>query len=89
MANNQLNQNENILVLVDQQNIVHIDPNTVVSSSGDLQPRFVDHENLVMYANLEADLVPRSVLYSESQTNTLTSVAQGKFNLLRNSDPKK
>jgi len=88
MANNQLNQNENILVLVDQQNIVHIDPNTVVSSSGDLQPRFVDHENLVMYVNLEADLVPRSVLYSESQTNTLTSIAQGKFNLLRNSDPK-
>jgi hypothetical protein len=84
MANNNLNQNENILVLVDQQNIVHIDPNTVVSSSGDLQPRFIDHENLVMYVNLEADLVPRSVLYSESQTNTLTSIAEGTFNLLRN-----
>ena len=87
MANNQLNQNENILVLVDQQNVVHIDPNTVVSASGDLQPRLVDHENLVMYVNLEADLVPRSVLYSESQENTLTSVAQGTFNLLKNQKP--
>ncbi len=88
MANNKLNQNENILVLLDQQNIVHIDPNTVVSSSGDLEPRFIDHENLVMYVNLEADLVPRSVLYSESQTNTLTSIAEGSFNLLRNQDSK-
>ena len=87
MANNQLNQNENILVLVDQQNIIHIDPNTVVSSSGELLPRFVDHENLVMYVNLEADLVPRTTLYSETETNnTFTSIARGKFNLLRNQD---
>ena len=84
MANNKLNQNENILVLVDQQNIVHIDPNTVVSPDGILEPRLVDHENLVMYVNLEADLVPRTVLYSESDRNTITSVASGSFNLLRN-----
>ena len=84
MGNNNINQNENILVVVDQQNIVHIDPNTVLSQSGELQPRLVDHENLVMYVNLEAELIPRSIFYSESQKTTLTSLASGNFNVMRN-----
>lgn len=85
MGNNNINQNENILVVVDQQNIVHIDPNTVVSPSGELQSRLVNHENLVMYVNLEADLVPRSTFYSEDgQKNTLTSISAGSFNMMRN-----
>lgn len=85
MGNNNINQNENILVVVDQQNIVHIDPNTVVSPSGQLETRLVDHENLVMYVNLEADLVPRSTFYSEDgEKNTLTSISAGSFNMMRN-----
>ena len=88
MGNNKLNQNENILVVVDQQNVVHVDPNTVLDQNGQLQSRLVDHENLVMYVNLEADLVPRSVLYSESEKSTLTSLASGTFNMMRNQGDK-
>jgi hypothetical protein len=88
MANDKINQNENILVRVDQQNIIHIDPNSVVDSNGQIQPRLVDAENLVMYLNLEADLVPRTTFYANNQENPLTSVAQGTFNLLRNQGDK-
>lgn len=88
MGNSNLNQNENILVVIDQQNVVHIDPNTVVDQNNQLQSRLVDHENLVMYVNLEADLVPRSVLYSDSEKSTLTSLASGKFNMMRNQGDK-
>lgn len=88
MANDKINQNENILVRVDQQNIIHIDPNSVVDSNGQIQPRLVDHENLVMYLNLEADLVPRTTFYANNQENPLTSIAQGTFNLLRNQGDK-
>ena len=88
MGNNKLNQNENILVVVDQQNIVHIDPNTVIDQDGQLQSRLVDHENLVMYVNLEADLVPRSVFYSDSEKSTLTTLASGRFNMMRNQGDK-
>lgn len=88
MANDRINQNENILVRVDQQNIIHVDPNSVVDSNGQIQTRLVDHENLVMYLNLEADLVPRTTFYADNQENPLTSVAQGTFNLLRNQGDK-
>jgi hypothetical protein len=88
MANDKINQNENILVRVDQQNIIHIDPNSVVDSDGQIQARLVNHENLVMYLNLEADLVPRTTFYANNQENPLTSIAQGTFNLLRNQGDK-
>jgi hypothetical protein len=88
MANDKINQTENILVRVDQQNIIHIDPNSVVDSNGQIQARLVDHENLVMYLNLEADLVPRTTFYADNQENPLLSIAQGTFNLLRNQGDK-
>ena len=88
MANDKINQSENILVTVDQQNIIHIDPNSVVDSNGQVQSRLVDHENLVMYVNLEADLIPRTTLYADNRQNPLYSVAQGNFNLLRNQGDK-
>jgi hypothetical protein len=88
MANNNINQNENILVTVDQQNIIHIDPNSVVDSNGQIQSRLVNHENLVMYVNLEADLIPRTTLFTNNEQNSLFSVAQGTFNLLRNQGDK-
>ena len=88
MANDKINQNENILVRVDQQNIIHIDPNSVIDSDGQIQARLVNHENLVMYLNLEADLVPRTTFYANNQENPLTSIAQGTFNLLRNQGDK-
>lgn len=81
MGNNDLSNNEKILVKVDQNNLVYIDPNSVVQN-GEVQPRNVKQENLVMYVNLEADLVPRSTLISDDTKTTLTSIAKGQLNFL-------
>ena len=54
-----------ILVENSYQNIVVVDPNkTVRSSNGQtvIEERLVDHENLIMYANLEVALLPRTKL---------------------------
>jgi hypothetical protein len=37
-----------------------------------------------MYANLEADIIPRTTFYSTGDQNTLTSIAKGTFNFLGN-----
>jgi hypothetical protein len=42
----------------DNSNIVLIDPNSVRDSSGVKKDRVIKQENLVMYANLEANAVP-------------------------------
>jgi len=82
MANNKINENENILIKVDQNNLIYVDPNSVVIN-GNVQERTIKQENLVMYVNLEADLVPRSVLTSVGNVNTLTKVAEGTVNMLK------
>jgi hypothetical protein len=84
-SNNDYSNSENILVKVDQNNLIYIDPNSVVDSSGEVQPRGHKQENLVMYLNLEADLIPRTTLISDDNVgNTLTQVASGNLNFLRN-----
>ena len=78
MANSKLNDGENILVKVDVNNLVFVDPNSV--QNGDkVEPRGFKQENLVMFVNLEADLVPRSILTSsgDNKTGTLSSIAKG------------
>ena len=72
-----------ILVKVDHNNLIYIDPNTVVSN-GVIQQRQVEPENLVMYVNLEADLIPRTVLISGNESNQLISIAKGTLNFLQN-----
>lgn len=52
----------NILVEFDYNNIIVVDPNRTIDPFGKIQERLVDHENLVMYANLEAELLPRTKL---------------------------
>ena len=84
MANNNINGSENIHVKVDQNNLIYIDPNTVVAADGTLSPRGVKHEELTMYVNLEADLVPRSLLVSDNDRDTLKFVAGGKLSFLNN-----
>ena len=83
MANNKLNSGEDILVKVDQNNLIYIDPNSVVNN-GFVEERGVKPENLVMYVNLEADLIPRTTLVTGNEASTLTSIAKGTFNLMRN-----
>jgi hypothetical protein len=51
------NLENQILVEADYDNIIIIDPNKVVDSNGKIRDRFVQQENLVMYANLETCLL--------------------------------
>ena len=85
MANSNLNSNEEILVKVDQNNIIFIDPNTVVNG-GAIEPRNLKQEDLVIYVNLEADLVPRTrlILATENSSNSnVISIAHGTMNFLK------
>jgi hypothetical protein len=52
-------------------NIVIIDPNSVVDSSGKKSDRVIKQENLVMYANLEANTVPRTILAEGKGVNNV------------------
>jgi len=84
MAKNDITNNENILVKVDQNNLVFIDPNSVLED-GVVKPRGTNQENFVYYVNLEADLVPRTKLNMENAGGgELTSIARGTLNLLQN-----
>jgi len=51
-----------IFIEVSENNIFLIDPNRVLTSDGNIKERNVKHENLIMYANLEAKIYPRTKL---------------------------
>lgn len=53
-------KSNNVLVEYDYQNIILIDPNKLISDDGKAEERLVDHEDLVMYANLTCKLIPRT-----------------------------
>lgn len=72
-----------ILVKVDHNNLIYVDPNSVISE-GIIKQREVQPENLVMYVNLEADLVPRTTLITADNSNTLVSIAKGTLNMMHN-----
>ena len=55
-----VDKSENILVEFDYNNITIIDPNKVVDSDKKVKERYVRQEDLVMYANLECNLLPRT-----------------------------
>jgi hypothetical protein len=55
-------KSENILTEFDFNNITIIDPNKVVDDQGNIKERYVNQEDLVMYANLEAKMLPRTKL---------------------------
>lgn len=82
MANNNINEHEDILIKVDQNNLIYVDPNSVVVD-GEIQPRGVKQENLVTYVNLEADLVPRTTLISDDGKSSMTSIASGTLNFMK------
>jgi hypothetical protein len=85
MAGNVQGDNSgNILVEFDYNNIIVVDPNKTIDAFGNISERLVDHEKLVMFANLEAEVVPRTKLSvggSPDDRNRTISVA--KMNFLR------
>ena len=86
MVKNNVTNTEDIQVKVDQNNLIYIEPNSTVDADGNVNPRNIQAEKLIMYVNLEADIVPRSILVSDNETNTLTSIASGTLNFLKNGD---
>jgi len=75
----------NILVEYDYNNIVIVDPNKTVDSQGKISERLVDHENLVMYANLEAQVLPRTklALGTQPSENISTTMTVAGINFLK------
>jgi hypothetical protein len=57
-----VDKSENILVEFDYNNITIVDPNKVIDSQGNVKDRNVKQEDLVMYANLECKVLPRTKL---------------------------
>ena len=71
-------------------NLIVVDPNKIVGSDGNPQDRLVNTEDLVMYANLEAKIFPRSKVVSGGKAGDKISVGifDGELNFLKpiNSD---
>ena len=81
----------NIYVEADYNNIILVDPNktTRVGPGGKavIEDRVVDHENLVMYANLEASVLPRTKLaIGGSPQDSLRTISIASLNFLRPND---
>ena len=74
---------ENILVELDYDNISLIDPNKVVDQQGNVSDRLVKQENLVFYANLECNVLPRTKLAVGTALNDSSrTISVGKINFL-------
>lgn len=70
---------ENIFVEFDYNNISIVDPNKIIDENGIVRERHIRQENLVMYANLECKLIPRTKLilgtsYTDAQQISLASI---------------
>jgi hypothetical protein len=78
-----VDNNENILVEFDYQNISVIDPNKVIDEDGNAKERVINQENLVFYANLECNVLPRTKLaLGVPLTDTIRTISVGKINFL-------
>lgn len=77
----------NVHVLFDYQNIVLVDPNKIQDGNGSISERLVEHENMVMYANLEAKIVPRTKLIVGSNgQDSFRTISIAKINFLKPND---
>ena len=77
-----VNNGENILVEFDYQNITVIDPNKIIDNDGKVSERLINHEDLVIYANLECNVVPRTKLaVGVPLDESLKTISVGKINL--------
>jgi hypothetical protein len=85
MAGNiQADTSGNILVEFDYDSIIVVDPNKTIDDFGNIKDRLVDHENLVMYANLEADVLPRTKLaVGGSPEDRIRTISVAKINFLK------
>ena len=74
---------ENILVEFDYDNITLIDPNKLVDEQGNVKDRLVKQEDLVYYANLECNVLPRTKLaVGTAMNDSQRTISVGKINFL-------
>lgn len=79
----------NIYVEFDYNNIILVDPNKTIDSFGNVNNRLIDHENMVMYVNLEADILPRTKLaVGGTSTDRIKTISVAKMNFLKPNDGK-
>ena len=79
-----VDNSESILVDYDYNNIIVVDPNKVVDTNGDVKERYVKQENLVIYANLECNVLPRTKLaVGSSNTTDIKTVSIASINFLK------
>ena len=90
MAGNTPGDNSgNVLVEFDYNNIIVVDPNKTIDAFGNIKERLVDHEKLVMFANLEAEVVPRTKLsIGGSPEDRIRTISVAKINFLSLMSPK-
>jgi hypothetical protein len=75
---------ENILVELDYNNITIIDPNKLVDEHGVASDRHVRQEDLVMYANLECKVIPRTKLSVGTANNdAIQTISIASMNFLK------
>jgi hypothetical protein len=74
---------ENIFVEHDYQNIIIVDPNKIVDQDGKAKDRLVNHEDLVMYANLECSLIPRTKLSLGIEQSEIKTIQLATINFLK------
>ena len=85
-----VDNSENIYVDFDCDNITLIDPNKVVDSQGKVKDRYVKQENLVMYANLECKVIPRTkLLIGSTGQNQGEVITVASVNFLKPGDNEK
>ena len=79
-----VDNSENIYVDFDYNNIIVIDPNKVVDENGNVKERNVKQENLVMYANLECKMFPRTKLaLGVSANDNIQTISVASINFLK------
>ena len=73
-----------VYVEFDYNNLILVDPNKTQDALGNIRERLVDHENLVMYANLEAEVLPRTKLaVGGSPEDRIRTISVAKINFLK------
>jgi hypothetical protein len=83
-GNLRADNNGDILVEFDYNNIIVVDPNKTIDSQGKIQERLIDHESLVMFANLEAEVLPRTKLaVGGSPEDRIRTISVAKMNFLK------
>jgi hypothetical protein len=85
MAGNiQADTSGDILVEFDYNNLIVVDPNKTIDNFGNIKERLVDHESLVMYANLEAEILPRTKLaVGGTSQDRIRTISVAKINFLK------